>query len=326
MTSGVYLVKCLSNGRQYVGSSSDIRKRWKEHRYDLRHGKHHNRHWQNAWNKYGESQFAWSMLEETPCDDRIIRQREQHWITTLRPEFNVSEYAFPTRLGATASDETKRRMSVGRRAAWSRLSEDERASIRQSIKDGLENIDPEVKRKWHEVGNRNLRVGSNFGKRSDQARANMREAQSKRTPETQQRMKEARAEWLAKQADEKAAKRAEWEMGREAREELRREKLRIANTGKTLSKEQREKIRQAANEQWANPEYRAKHQAATLAAMQDPETLRRLSESHKGKTLSSEHKKKIGQAHKGMKRSPETIARMKAAQLARWKKRKAQEK
>lgn len=72
MTTGVYLVKCLANNRDYVGSSKDIKKRWKEHRFDLNHNQHHNRHWQNAWNKYGANQFAWSILEETELDVVVI--------------------------------------------------------------------------------------------------------------------------------------------------------------------------------------------------------------------------------------------------------------
>lgn len=57
MKSGVYLIRNTVSGREYVGSSADIDKRWSGHKSDLRRGVHANRYLQNAWNKYGADQY-----------------------------------------------------------------------------------------------------------------------------------------------------------------------------------------------------------------------------------------------------------------------------
>lgn len=47
----------------YVGSTNNFVIRWQTHRARLRAGKHENAHLQNAWNKYGESQFKFDIIE-----------------------------------------------------------------------------------------------------------------------------------------------------------------------------------------------------------------------------------------------------------------------
>jgi hypothetical protein len=56
--SGIYAIRCLANGKVYVGSSAGIDARWSEHRYDLNAGRHHSPHLQNAWVKYGAAGFS----------------------------------------------------------------------------------------------------------------------------------------------------------------------------------------------------------------------------------------------------------------------------
>lgn len=84
---GVYLLTNLVNGSRYVGSSKNIYQRLLTHRSYLRHGKHVNSHLQNAWNLYGEDNFEYSVLEK--CDENIRIQREQYYIDTLKPEYNI---------------------------------------------------------------------------------------------------------------------------------------------------------------------------------------------------------------------------------------------
>lgn len=75
---GIYIIVCLVNSRVYIGQSKHIQKRWLEHREELQNGCHCNKHLQNAWNKYGEKSFVFSVLEL--CESDKLTEREQYWI------------------------------------------------------------------------------------------------------------------------------------------------------------------------------------------------------------------------------------------------------
>lgn len=84
---GIYMLLNTKNGKRYIGSSINIRRRLWVHRALLRHNKHDNQHLQNAWNKYKESSFEYSILEK--CDCNIRFEREQFYVNTLQPEYNI---------------------------------------------------------------------------------------------------------------------------------------------------------------------------------------------------------------------------------------------
>ena len=65
--SGIYQIRNLVNGKVYVGSAVNLQHRRREHRSDLRNGNHHSIKLQRAYNKYGESSFAFEILEIRSC-------------------------------------------------------------------------------------------------------------------------------------------------------------------------------------------------------------------------------------------------------------------
>jgi group I intron endonuclease len=73
---GIYAIRHLESGKVYVGSASNISKRWHRHKKDLRLGVHRNKHLQAAWIKYGEEAFVFVILELTSELDT----REQFWM------------------------------------------------------------------------------------------------------------------------------------------------------------------------------------------------------------------------------------------------------
>jgi group I intron endonuclease len=83
---GIYRIKNLVNGKIYYGSSKDIKKRWRTHKNKLNNGKHHNSPLLNAWNKYGEENFIFEIIEL--CDEKILLEREQYYLD-LKPEYNI---------------------------------------------------------------------------------------------------------------------------------------------------------------------------------------------------------------------------------------------
>lgn len=77
---GVYQIRNIVTGKIYIGSSIDIDTRWAEHKRDLRVGEHRNKRLQNSYNKHGEANFVYEVLELTNKDN--IYNREQYWIDT----------------------------------------------------------------------------------------------------------------------------------------------------------------------------------------------------------------------------------------------------
>lgn len=95
--SGIYKITNTKNGKFYIGSTSDLDRRIKRHRYDLRLNQHHSQHLQRAWNKYGGENFKFEILEYCSVDN--ILATEQKYLDELNPEYNVSKNATAFMLG-----------------------------------------------------------------------------------------------------------------------------------------------------------------------------------------------------------------------------------
>lgn len=83
MASVIYQIKNNKDGKIYIGSAVDRRKRFSLHRYQLRRNKHANNFLQRAWNKHGEHNFEFQVLEMVVPDNLI--EREQYYLDTLQP-------------------------------------------------------------------------------------------------------------------------------------------------------------------------------------------------------------------------------------------------
>jgi len=105
---GVYRIYNTINGKTYIGSSTNIEKRWQQHKTDLSTHSHHNKKLQNDWLLHGEDNFLFEVIEETPHNNLIERE-----------QFHVNQYNFK-RLYNVFRDVTKapnrkspRRLSPG---------------------------------------------------------------------------------------------------------------------------------------------------------------------------------------------------------------------
>lgn len=78
---GIYKIINLVNNKFYIGSSKNLMKRWTDHLYRLRNNKHMNKHLQNAYNKYGESSFAFVIIESNNTwNEQELREKEQKYL------------------------------------------------------------------------------------------------------------------------------------------------------------------------------------------------------------------------------------------------------
>lgn len=114
--SGVYVIRCKTSGRVYVGSAaSTFANRWKGHRSDLRKNQHHSQKLQNAWNKYGEDNFEFKVAEY--CPREYVLAQEQVYIDYYLQRgkgflFNVC-YVAGNCAGVKQSEITKRKRREG---------------------------------------------------------------------------------------------------------------------------------------------------------------------------------------------------------------------
>jgi group I intron endonuclease len=74
MNSGIYLIKNMVNGKGYIGSTVNLKDRKYTHFSTLRNNKHHSPHLQNSFNKYGEQNFTYNIIEYCPKDRLLERE------------------------------------------------------------------------------------------------------------------------------------------------------------------------------------------------------------------------------------------------------------
>lgn len=67
---GIYSITNSFNNKKYFGLSTNIKRRWADHKNSLRKNKHENILLQNAWNKYGENCFKFEIIHI--MEDKII--------------------------------------------------------------------------------------------------------------------------------------------------------------------------------------------------------------------------------------------------------------
>ena len=90
--SGIYKIESqIKPNRCYIGSSVNIKKRWNHHYNDLRNNKHYSQKLQRHYNKYGEHDLLFSIIEN--CDKDKLIEKEQYYIDLHEPYFNNSPTA-----------------------------------------------------------------------------------------------------------------------------------------------------------------------------------------------------------------------------------------
>lgn len=139
--TGVYTITNTVNGKLYVGSTSmSFNYRWRKHYNKLLKNQHENYKLQNAWNKYGESNFIFEILENT--DKNLAVFTEQYWINILSPiinGYNISPTAFSPK-GYKHTKETKNKMSKSKIGNTLRLDIPHEEKIKLQIKESVLNF------------------------------------------------------------------------------------------------------------------------------------------------------------------------------------------
>ena len=110
---GIYGIRNLINGKIYVGKTGmNFGDRWDSHRSLLNNGKHDNQHLQRAWDKYGQDNFEFIVIEDCGIDE--LSDREKYYIKKYKDvglAYNIHDGGDEGyNLGKHLSDETKRKI------------------------------------------------------------------------------------------------------------------------------------------------------------------------------------------------------------------------
>jgi group I intron endonuclease len=79
MSQAIYKILNVVNQKFYVGSTNNTKVRFRQHRKLLRGNRHHSKHLQAAWNKYGEEKFVFVIVEEVPTT-RSLQEIEEIYL------------------------------------------------------------------------------------------------------------------------------------------------------------------------------------------------------------------------------------------------------
>lgn len=117
--SGVYQIYNTKTNKRYIGSSLKVSRRWPQHLYLLRNGKHHSKHLQHAWDKYGEESFVFECLEY--CSPEQLLQLEHKYIIdykTTDREFGYNVTEDVEHVAVLSKEDRKRISESSARRTW----------------------------------------------------------------------------------------------------------------------------------------------------------------------------------------------------------------
>ena len=107
--SGIYQIRNLVNDKIYIGSSENLYIRYREHFYTLNKNIHRNGKLQKSFNKHGEQNFIFEIIEFVEDKNKLL-EREQYWID----RFNVVKTGYniqPIAGRICITDEVRKKMS-----------------------------------------------------------------------------------------------------------------------------------------------------------------------------------------------------------------------
>lgn len=114
-TMGIYCITNMNTGKIYIGSSVGIENRFSQHRCFLRRQVHQNAHLQNAWNKYGETAFDFSVIEVIPRVEDLTKTEQLYLdgFEAYNPAlgYNLARDAERPALGRVVTAETREKLS-----------------------------------------------------------------------------------------------------------------------------------------------------------------------------------------------------------------------
>ncbi|WP_109150394.1 NUMOD3 domain-containing DNA-binding protein [Azospirillum sp. TSO5] len=119
--SGIYRIRNTVNGKVYIGSAVNIRRRFRDHLRELHAGTHCNPRLQKSWAKHGEQAFCFEVVQIVEQKELLTSIETEHIATGRLTDpcrgYNICSTG-RSALGLKRSDETRQKMSrwqIGRK-------------------------------------------------------------------------------------------------------------------------------------------------------------------------------------------------------------------
>lgn len=110
----IYKIENLLNEKVYIGSTKNGIYRFSAHKSHLIRNTHPNKDLQMDWNKYGEENFKFEIIEE--CEKDKLTEREQYWIDYYGGMNNLINYnCREANNNGKMSDISKNRLSISKK-------------------------------------------------------------------------------------------------------------------------------------------------------------------------------------------------------------------
>jgi len=131
---GIYCFENIINDKKYIGQTIDLNSRIKDHCRKLRKNEEDCIILQYAWNKYGEENFKWYIIEI--CEIELLSNKEIYWIKELHSHvtengYNISWGGDSPMLGQKMSEESRQKISKANKGQ--KRTEEQRKRISDNI-------------------------------------------------------------------------------------------------------------------------------------------------------------------------------------------------
>lgn len=134
MSFGIYMIINIINKKIYIGSTINLKERWKKHKQHLRNKKHINCYLQKSWEKYGEESFKFEILQQVTHAEHLISYEQVYMDYYKSYDKNIGyniRIKADSNLGIKRNKDTRKKLSII--AKQRKMSEETKLKIKNSL-------------------------------------------------------------------------------------------------------------------------------------------------------------------------------------------------